>query len=720
MFAWGHAVVKIRWLLVVAAILLMGVGAAWGGGVFNVLSSGGFDDPHSESVQVTDRMAAELGQREVDVLALYSSDTATVDDAAFRAPVTSTLDALKQRPDVASVVTYYDTHIPAFVSKDQHATFAAITLKADTDNGKHLAFKALRPALNAPGVKTQVGGVVAFEVTTDDAAKADIGRGEMFAMPILLILLILILGGLVAASMPVLIGVLAILGAFTTTRLITMVTDVSTFAVNTITLLGLGLAIDYSLLIISRFREELHSGHDPRTSVARTMATAGRTVLVSALTIGLALSSLLIFPQVFLHSIAVGGMAAVLVALLGALTVLPALLAILGKRIDAGRVIRRRKAAQAPATADQQGAWARMAHSVMRRPVVYIVVVLAVLGVFASPFLRAQFAGSDERVMPPGTEARVASERLAAEFPGVSGAPIETLVEGASDAQVQDLVTKIKSITGVSAAQVTNHKGQTTLVSVTYAGERTDKQTYDAVRAIRALPAPAGVQVLVGGRSAEDIDRLSSLGSRLPWMALIMAAVTLILLFLAFGSVTLAIQAVVTNLVAIGASFGVLVWIFQDGHLSKWLGFTPTGQLEPTVPILILAILFGLATDYEVFLVSRVREEWDTTGDHLGSVTGGLQRSGRIITAAALLLIVVVAGFTTSGIVFAKMTGLGILVAVAVDATLVQLLLVPAILRLLGRATWWAPGSLGRVYQRYGIRETAEPVAATPEPTAVR
>jgi RND superfamily putative drug exporter len=484
------------------------------------------------------------------------------------------------------------------------------------------------------------------------------------------------------------------------------------------------MAIDYSLLMVSRFREELDAGHGTPEAIARTITTAGRTVLVSGLTIALALSSLSIFPQVFLRSMALGGVAAVLVAALGALTVLPGLLAILGPRINAWRVplprrgrLREQPEADGPQTATGPGGWARLAASVMRRPVRYLVVVVLVLAALASPFVRARFAGSDERVLPPGSQARVVGERIAAEFPGGSPAPIQVLMEGAPAGQVQSLLARITALPGVTGARVAAQRGAATLVSVSYAGERTGPQAYQAVRAIRHLPTSGGVRVLVGGRPAQDVDLLSSLGPRLPWMAALMALVTLVLLFLAYGSVVLPVKAVLMNLVSVGASFGVMVWIFQDGHLADWLGFTATGFLQPNILILVLAILFGLATDYEVFLLSRVRQTWDATGDNTTAVADGVQRTGRIITSAALLLIVVVAGFTTGDLVFAKLIGVGMITAIAVDATLVRALLVPATMRLLGRWNWWAPGPLAAVYRRYGIREATETGALGPAVT---
>jgi uncharacterized membrane protein YdfJ with MMPL/SSD domain len=721
MFAWwGRTVVRWRWAVLAAGLVLVTVGVTWGTGVFGALTGGGFDDPGSESVRAHDRIAAELGSQDIDLLVLYSRPDATVDQPAFRDPVTAAVARVRQSPEVASAVSWYDTKASGLVSADRHSTYAAIRLKASGPDAKVDAYERLRPSLDAPGVQTQTGGAVAFLQQTNERTTADIARAETLSMPVLLVLLTLIFGGLVAATTPLLIGGLAILGAFVATRLLTTVTDMSIFAINIITLIGLGMAIDYSLFMVSRFREELARAPSTRDAIVRTMTTAGRTVAVAGLTITLALASLLIFPQVFLRSMGLGGMAAVLVAMLGALTILPALLAILGKRINAFRVPlpwTRRRAAAAPAN-DPAGFWARLARSVMRRPVVYLVGVLVILAVLTAPFARIQFGGFDERVLPAGTESRVVTERIAAEFPGGSVAPIDVLVSGAPAAQAQEFATRVAGLPGVTGAQVTANRGESSVISVTYTGEPTGDVAYDTVRAIRDLPSPAGADVMVAGRSAETVDLLDSLANRLPWMGLMMAAATLILMFLAFGSVVLPVKAVLMNMVSIGASFGVVVWAFQEGHLAGALGFTATGFIEPTNPILMLALLFGLATDYEVFLLSRVREEWDRTGENTASVATGLQRTGRIITSAALLLIVVVAGFATGGMAFIKLIGIGMIVAIVVDATLVRALLVPATMRLLGRWNWWAPGPLGRVYRRYGLRESAEP-APPREPVPV-
>ena len=702
MFAWwGRAVVRWRWAVLAAGAVVVLVGALWGLGVFGRLTGGGFDDPASESTRARDRIVAEIGNQDVDVLVLYSSPTATVDDPALRDPVTAALAAIRAHPDVAAVTSWYDAPSPALVSTDRRATYALVRLRAPDEDTKVAALGRVRPVLAAAApVRTQLGGNVPFLDVANEQTSKDLARAETLSLPVLLVLLIVIFGGLVAAATPLVIGGLAILGAFIAIRLLNTVTDVSVFAVNVITLIGLGLAIDYALFVVSRFREELAAGHDVPTAVGRTMATAGRTVLVSGLTVALALASLLIFPQVFMRSMGFGGTFAVLVAMLAALTVLPALLAVLGHRVDALRIVRRR-----PVASSGDGVWARIAHSVMRRPVPYALGVVTVLVLLALPFLRVQWGGFDERVLPRGTEPRAVAERIRTEFPAGSVGPIDVLVSGGGQAAASQVARQVEGLPGVTGVQVTAANERSALLSVTYPGEPTSPHAQRLVREIRSLPAPAGSEVLVGGRPAADVDMLDSLGGRLPWMALIMALSTLVLLFFAFGSILLPVKAVLMNLVSIGASFGVIVWVFQDGHLSSFLGFTPTGFIEPSNPIIMLGVLFGLATDYEVFLLSRVREAWDRTGDNTASVATGLQHTGRIITAAALLLVVVVAGFASGGIVFIKLIGIGMIVAIVVDATLVRLLLVPATMRLLGRWNWWAPGPLGRLYGRYALRD---------------
>jgi len=715
MFAWwGRAVVRTRWAVLVVGAAVVLVGATWGLGVFGALTGGGFDDPDSETVRTRQQIAGTVGSQDVDLLVLYSSPRLTVDDPAFREPLAEAAGRLRQRPEVASVVSWPETGAPRLVSTDRHASYLVIGLRGKDADDKAASYDKLLPDLEIPGLTSQAGGSVAFLRQANEQTTEDITRAELLSMPVLLVLLVLVFGGLVAAMTPLLIGVLAILGAFVATRLLTGVTEVSVFAINIITLLGLGMAIDYALFIISRFREELAAGGDVEVAIGRTIQTAGRTVTISGLTVALALASLLIFPQPFLRSMGLGGMAAVLVAMLASLTVLPALLAVLGARINALRVPlpwRRRGKGGAVDGGQAGAAWGRLARAIMRRPVIYVVGVSLVLLFLAAPAVGIKFGGLDERVLPAGTAARVVSEQLAERFPGGSAAPVDVLLIGADPAQAQQFAARIEGLPDASGTQIIAAGGGAVLLAVGYPGEPTGDRAQALVRSLRSLGPPAGAQLLVGGRTAATVDLLASLRSLLPWMALAMASAILILLLAAFGSVLLPIKAVLMNLISVGASFGVVVWGFQEGHLAGLLDFTSTGFIEPTNPILLLAVLFGLATDYEVFLLSRVREEWDRTGDNTAAVVRGVQQTGGIITAAAALLIIVVAGFAAGGIVFIKLIGVGMIVAIVVDATLVRALLVPATMRLLGTANWWLPGPLAGLYRRFGISE-ADPVEA--------
>jgi RND superfamily putative drug exporter len=452
------------------------------------------------------------------------------------------------------------------------------------------------------------------------------------------------------------------------------------------------------------------------------MATAGRTVAVSGLTVAIALAGLLIFPQVFLRSMGFGGMAAVLVAMVAALTLLPALLAVLGQRVNALPV--RRRSRTLPVTGS--GAWARLAHSVMRRPVLYAVSVVAVLLALGLPFLRVTFGGIDTRALPAGTESRVVAETLDRDFTANAASPIEAVVtlpagveSAAGQAALRSWVGSARGLDGITSAEVTGAAGSTARVELGLAGDPISGAARDLVRRVRDLPPPAGGQVLVGGRTAELVDLLASIGSLLPWMALFVAGTSFVLLFLAFGSVVLPVKALLMNVLSLSASFGAIVWIFQDGHLSGLLGFTPTGTLEATQPILVLAIVFGLSMDYEVFLMSRIREQYELTGDNTAAVATGLQRTGGIITSAALLLTVVIGAFSLSGITFIKLIGVAMIIAIAVDATVVRALLVPATMRLLGRANWWAPAPLRRLHDRIGFREPSDTAPPVPAPLRV-
>ncbi|MEJ7832044.1 MAG: MMPL family transporter [Nocardioides sp.] len=698
------------------AVLLVGLAVAvaagvYGFGVFDSLSRGGFEDESSESSRQLEAEQAAFGNQSVDVVAIYSDQELTAESPQFQAAVEDVVAAIPEGT-TATVLPYYAAAdqgpMNDMISEDGHSAQVLISLAGVSQDDFQNSYEALEPTLEAEGLQTDLAGASAVYGDVNKITAEDLERAELISLPLVILLALLIFGSLVAASMPALVGVVAMVGALAVVRVITNFTEVSIFSVNVISLLGIGLAIDYALFVISRFREELAllPDDDPDASavaIRRTVATAGRTVIFSGLTVAAAMSSLLIFPQAFLRSMGYGGIAAVLVAMLAALTVLPATLRLLGRRVDAGRMPWRRNRME-PAVGE--GRWAAFARAVMRRPVAVIVVTVVVLLAVASPFLGATWGSVDYRVLPDDAPAHVAADKLTDDF-GAERSSANVLLEGASEADVAAYSTRIDDVAGIVDVQPVAADGDSTLLRAFWSGNSQTERSQEIVRALRDIEPPGGT-ALVGGLSADTVDLIESVGDHLPWMGLIVVLVMLVLLFVAFGSLVLPVKAVVMNMVSITASFGVVTWIFNDGNLSGLLGFTPQGFLDVTNPILMLAILFGLSMDYEVFLLSRVREQWDRTGDNDLAVATGVQKTGRIITSAAVLLAVVIGAFATSGIVFMKMLGIGMLVALLIDATIVRALLVPATMKLLGAWNWWAPGPLRRWWERYGFRESEE------------
>jgi trehalose monomycolate/heme transporter len=723
MFSWiGRTAYRRRRsvLAMTGAFLVLAV--TWGTGVFGSLVGGGFDDPASESARAVTVLEESLGRSASDVVLLYSADAAPMSDPAVRAAVSADLAALPA-DEVVRVVSPYDN--PSGVSVDGRQAYAVVQLAGEDEEARFETFERIEPALveGPEGVTVALGGNVPTFNSVSEQIEADIARAEMLSFPVLMVLLVIVFGGVVAASLPLLIGGLAILGAFTALHLMTLVTDVSVFSINIVTLLGLGLAIDYSLFVVSRFREELRAGHDTPAALERTMATAGRTVAFSGLTVAISLAGLLIFPQVFLRSMGFGGMAAVLVAMIGALTVLPALLAVLGHRVNALQVPALRRWKERRALSPENGAWAHIARGVMRRPVVVLLAVVPLLLLLGSPFLGVRWSTADASSLPSGTEPRVVAETLQTGFGSDPTGGLAVALTGADASEAASYADAVAVVPGVDAVTPNGSNGTTSRLDVALSpalGGAQSDAARDVLDEIRAVPAPAGGEALVVGMTAELTDLLNGLGDRLPLFLGFVATTTFLLLFLAFGSVLLPIKAVLMNLLSLTASFGAVVWIFQEGHLTGLLGVDTVGSIEATQPVLMLAIAFGLSMDYEVFLLSRIREEYDRTGDTRAAVAAGLQRTGGLITAAAILLTVVIGAFATSGIVFIQMIGVGLAIAIIMDATVVRGLVVPALMRLMGDANWWAPAPLARLWLRVGLREgeAAPPPVALPAPRA--
>jgi RND superfamily putative drug exporter len=711
-----------RWVLAATALAAIAAALA-GSGVLGKLGSGGFDDPTSESSRAKAVLEQRFGAGDPNLVLLVHARDGRVDSGATRTAGTSVANRLGAVPGVESVASYWQLGSPATLRSRDGASALVLARVEGSDQRVADAIDRVRTTLTGQqnGVDVQLGGQQAVAAEVGRTVKSDLSRAESIAIPLTLLLLIVVFGSVVAASLPLAVGGIAIVGTLATLALITTFTDVSIFSINLTTALGLGLAIDYSLFIVSRFREELATGLSTEDAVVRTVEHAGRTVAFSALTVAVSLAALLVFPLYFLRSFAYAGAAVVVIAALAATVSLPALLAVLGPRVNAGRIGRKRRAA----VTTGEGFWHRMATRVMRRPLPIATAAIALLVFLGVPFLSARFGLIDERVLPASASTRVTATLLRTQFASnESNAFGVVLTNNVGNAALNDYASRISRLDGVTrvdardgsfadgvqvaganraSARFTGSVG--TWISVVPSVAPESSQGEALVHAIRNTQAPA--PALVGGASAELVDTKHSIVSRLPLAGGIIAITTFVLLFLMFGSVLVPTKAVLLNLLSLTATFGAMVWIFQEGHGSGVLGFTATGTLNATIPILMFCIAFGLSMDYEVFLLSRIKEEHDRTGDNERSIAVGLERTGRIVTTAAALLAVTFLSFATSGVSFIKLFGIGLAVAVVVDATVVRATLVPAFMKLAGDANWWAPPPLRRLYERVGLHESA-------------
>ncbi|MGW2742147.1 MMPL family transporter [Streptomyces sp. NPDC001450] len=716
---WTRFVTARPRLSLLVALVLTALAVLAGSGVADRLGSGGWEDPAAESTYATKALEREFPDSQPNLLLLVDSGRATVDDPAVAAQARDLTERLAGEQGVTGVGSYWQSKSPALRAKDGHEALIAARITGD-ENAMGKTLDRIAPhyrGTHGP-VRVKVGGIVAVRHEMQTIIKEDLTRAEMIALPITLVLLVMVFGSAIAALLPLGIGIVAILGTNAVLRGLTSFTDVSVFALNLTTALGLGLAIDYALFIVRRYREELSTGADPLTAVGTTLRTAGRTVLFSALTVAVSLAAMMVFPQYFLRSFAYAGIAVVLLAAAAALILLPAALLLLGHRVnslDLRRLFRRGREPQAAGTA-----WARAATLVMRRAPLFALGTTALLVLLGLPFLGVKFGTADDRQLPSGAESRVVQQHIRDGFPGSPGGGLEVLAEGKATktqyAAYKQRVAALPEVVGVDGPLV---KGDTAYFTVQPKGEAVDSAAQRLVGDLRSLKAPFDTKVT--GTAAVLVDSKHAIGERLPWAGAFIAIVTLLLVFLLTGSVLIPLQAVVLNALSLTAMFGAVVWVFQDGHLSGALGFTSPGSIETTLPVLMFCVAFGLSMDYGVFLLSRIKEEYERTGDHDEAVRHGLQRTGGLITAAAVILAVVMVAIGTSRVTNTKMLGLGIALAVLMDAMVVRSLLVPAIMRLTGRATWWAPAPLRRFHQRFGLSEgePAVPAEKEKEPAGV-
>ena len=733
----GRFVVRRAWWVVAFWLALLVVAIPFAPQVPGKLSAGGFILDDLESARAKALLETTLGAPPSALVVVFSSSTLEAGTPAFEVAAAGAIRDVPSAPHVARVVSHLLA--PRQISADRHTAYDIVFLDLPPDDSPK-ALPILRDRLHdAPGLSVELAGGPAFYGDVQTVSEADLRRSEVVSLPLAALALIFVFGSLVAAGVPLMVGGAAVVVALAGIFVVASLTPMSIFVLNLATLLGLGLGVDYSLLMTSRFREELALRPDGPDRVAEavriTVATAGRAVFFSGLTVLLGLLGLVLFEFMILRSVGIAGAIVVALAVASALTLLPAILTILGARVDRFAV---RKVARTPGT---EGPWSRLARRVMRHPVAVIIPTLAFLLLLGSPFLHVRFNAPDASILPPEVPSRAAFDRLEAEFGDGEFAPIVIAIrtsgpvtDPANLAALFDYsrrlaadprITRVDSLVDVdprmTLAQYTLLYGdpngprdryvQTALAATTkgdvtaftvytpFLGNRDEGKAL--VTALRtpgsAIAPPVGMTVLVGGGAADVADVVDRVRADFPRTALFIIVSTYLVLFLLLRSVVLPAKALVMNTLSIVASFGALVWIFQDGNLSGLLGFAPLGFVETTQPVILFCVLFGLSMDYEVFLLTRMKEVWDRTGDNVEAVAGGMERSGRIVTSAALIVVVVAGSFAFADIVLIKALGIGMAIAVALDATVIRALLVPATMRLLGRWNWWLPAALARL-----------------------
>ncbi|WP_131784707.1 MMPL family transporter [Protofrankia symbiont of Coriaria ruscifolia] len=736
-------------LVLLVTLLLVGAAAVVGVGAFGKLQTGGFDDPRSDSTRADHAVEERFGGQPNLVL-LVTARAGAVDAPDVTAAGKEVARTLAAEPGVGRVVSYWDVGGPPL--RSESGKHALVLASVDDDDVAAKLVSRYERAADAPGpVTVTPGGFATIGENINDQVTSDLAVAESLAIPITMVLLVVAFGGVVAALLPLVVGVVGIFGGLAILSVLGSLTDVSIFAVNLTTALGLGLGIDYSLLMVSRFREELAAGRERADAVAATLRTAGRTIVFSGATVVAALAVMLVFPPFFLKSMAYAGIAVTIFAVLTAAVALPAVLMLLGPRVNALRasgiigLIRRRRAvggATGPQETSESPAWRAVASGVMRRPVLVGVPAIALLLALGIPFLHVSFGTPDDRVLHDSASSRRVGDAIRADFSADTAAATTVVVEGltgasgggsggvaagaggaagsvgpALDAYARDLsslanVARVNSAAGTyaagrqtapaAAADARFSAATSTYLEVIPSVDPASQAGQDLARAVRERPVPAGTSVVVGGPSAVLVDGKETISQRLPLAAGLIALTTFVLLFLFTGSVVMPLKALVLNVLSLTAVLGAAVWIFQDGHLSGALGFLP-GPLDTSMPVLLFCIAFGLSMDYEVFLLSRIKEEHDRGVPNAEAVATGLARTGRIVTTAAALLAVTFVAFGTSSVTFIQMFGIGTALAIVLDATLIRGVLVPAFMRLAGNANWWAPRPLRALHARIGL-----------------
>ncbi|OBI71188.1 MMPL family transporter [Mycobacterium sp. E740] len=743
----AHLAISAPRRVIAIAVLVMAACAVFGIPVAKDLSAGGFQDPTSESAQATRLLVDKFGQGDMELLISVRSDDGARSDAARTVgeDIAAQLRAEPSVADVTSLWTAPPTAAPALISQDgKTGLIVAGITGGESGAQKHAKELTERLVHDRDGVTVRAGGEAMTYVQINAQSEKDLLRMESIAIPLSFVALVWVFGGLLAAALPLAIGGFAILGSMAVLRAVTYFTDVSIFAMNLSVAMGLALAIDYTLLIISRYRDEIADGADRDRALQRTMATAGRTVLFSALTVALSMVAMVLFPMYFLKSFAYAGIAVVTFAAVAAVVVAPAAIVLLGDRLDSldvrrlgRRILRRPEPVRKPV---EQTFWYRSTKYVMRRALPIGVAIVVLLLVLGAPFLSARWGFPDDRVLPDSASARQVGDDLRANFAVDSARNVTVVIpdtRGVTPPQVDSYAADLSKVADVSSVSgpggtfvdgevvgppsaATAVKDGSAFLTVASTAPLFSDASEAQLDQLRAVHTPNEVPVQLTGVAQINRDSSSAITSRLPTVLGVIAVITFVLLFLLTGSVVLPLKALVLNVLSLTAAFGALVWIFQEGHLGA-LGTTPTGTLVANMPVLLFCIAFGLSMDYEVFLVSRIREFWLQSEQtdasprvrNDESVALGLAKTGRVVTAAALLMSISFAALIAAEVAFMRMFGVGLTLAVLADATLVRMALVPAFMHLLGRWNWWAPKPLAKLHARIGFSESAEIHSAT-------
>ena len=726
------AITSPRRVIVVAALLTLAL-AIFGVPVANSLSASGFQDPTSQSARASQLLTDKFSQGDTQLLVTVSTPDG-VDSPAARAAGTEIVDQLRSSPHVVDVASPWTTPPQAaadLVSKDRHTGLIVAGIKGNEgDQQKYAEELSTQVTHDRNGATVRTGGAAMVNVQITEQSQRDLLVMESIAIPLSFLVLVWVFGGLMAAALPVAVGGMAIFGALAVLRTISFATDVSIFALNLTTAMGLALAIDYTLLIISRYRDELADGADREVAVVRTVVTAGRTVLFSATTVALSMAVMVLFPMHFLKSFAYAGVAVVAFAALAAVVVTPAALVLLGDRLDSfnvRRLVRRLLGRPEPVPQPfQQQFWYRWTRFVIRRAVPVGLAGVAFLVFLGLPFLSVKWGFPDDRVLPTSASAHQVGDQMRDDFVINSETAVSIVIPDTDDltrSEIEQYATDLSRVPDVSAVSTPTATyvagaavgrqsapaGQTqgsAFLTVDSTAPLFSDRSETQLDRLHAVPTPGGKEVDFTGTAQINRDSVDAIASRLPLVLGLIASIMFILLFLLTGSVVMPLKALVLNVLSLTAAFGAMVWIFQDGHLGAF-GTTPSGILVANIPVLLFCIAFGLSMDYEVFLVSRIREFWLASGaaDNDESVARGIARTGRVVTAAALIMSISFAALIASNVSFMRMFGLGLTLAVLVDATLVRMVLVPAFMHVLGRRNWWAPAPLVRLHKRLGLND---------------